>query len=323
MSKRDATRKECVACNIQKVPLYKCGGCRSVRYCSNDCQKFVWRTHKEECTRGAIQSYYKKNSTKEMFQMLVVMLSRTIHQQDSLKYGMIHGHLGDTYKTMGRFTDARHHYREQYNFSLVNDVKQQQGHAVGGRGDIFVHLGQHESAMVKYKEQLNLSHESGDQLMTSRVHSSMGIAEIRQGNFGLACNHAKRALKIAIDMNDGTGQQLAYFVLADVCTQQERLKDARNYCWQGRSVSVTPLTELMLGVILRYTCRTYMNAGETDAAVCAAEDYLQIVVESGNRIMEGETYKLLSILQAFKNDSGLSEWYNKKQLNILNELSNS
>ena len=39
----------CNFCFVPKSPLLKCGGCGSVFYCSQECQKEDWFIHKHEC----------------------------------------------------------------------------------------------------------------------------------------------------------------------------------------------------------------------------------------------------------------------------------
>lgn len=41
----------CAACNEIKdcTSLMKCGGCRVVQYCSEDCQRADWPVHKDQC----------------------------------------------------------------------------------------------------------------------------------------------------------------------------------------------------------------------------------------------------------------------------------
>ena len=57
--------KVCQTC--KQVPengkLLKCGGCKSVSYCSKECQKTDWSHHKSECTALLIQ--YESQKAKE------------------------------------------------------------------------------------------------------------------------------------------------------------------------------------------------------------------------------------------------------------------
>lgn len=39
----------CVTCQIQGQNLQRCSQCKSVTYCSTDCQKADWKKHKERC----------------------------------------------------------------------------------------------------------------------------------------------------------------------------------------------------------------------------------------------------------------------------------
>lgn len=40
----------CLGCD-NKDAQYKCSGCKSVRFCSKQCQKKCWKIHKNHCTR--------------------------------------------------------------------------------------------------------------------------------------------------------------------------------------------------------------------------------------------------------------------------------
>ena len=47
----------CATCNMSHESLKKCGGCKMVRYCSNQCQTDDWREHKKVCRRENLIVY--------------------------------------------------------------------------------------------------------------------------------------------------------------------------------------------------------------------------------------------------------------------------
>ena len=42
----------CEVCG-RETPVKKCAGCRGVQYCSADCQKADWKSHKGQCQNTA------------------------------------------------------------------------------------------------------------------------------------------------------------------------------------------------------------------------------------------------------------------------------
>lgn len=46
----DDLRKRCAACG-SRVHIQRCGACQVAGYCSKDCQKTDWGSHKRECKR--------------------------------------------------------------------------------------------------------------------------------------------------------------------------------------------------------------------------------------------------------------------------------
>jgi hypothetical protein len=46
-------RRHCARPGCSNDGLNQCGACKSVEYCSRDCQKLDWTAHKAACTRGA------------------------------------------------------------------------------------------------------------------------------------------------------------------------------------------------------------------------------------------------------------------------------
>jgi hypothetical protein len=50
LCKKKLTRRvQCDHCMISDVKLRKCQGCDTVSYCSTDCQRAAWPTHKRAC----------------------------------------------------------------------------------------------------------------------------------------------------------------------------------------------------------------------------------------------------------------------------------
>ena len=56
MTEALATAPRCAGCGVVAPHLRSCGACRSVAYCSTDCQRKHWRAgHKRECAALAAQ----------------------------------------------------------------------------------------------------------------------------------------------------------------------------------------------------------------------------------------------------------------------------
>jgi hypothetical protein len=43
----------CCGCNKGFTKTYKCGGCKTARYCGAECAKTAWKTHKKSCKKTA------------------------------------------------------------------------------------------------------------------------------------------------------------------------------------------------------------------------------------------------------------------------------
>jgi len=54
----------CWACESKEAPTKSCGRCGIATYCSKDCQKKDWPTHKITCTHEAICSYEDLKASK-------------------------------------------------------------------------------------------------------------------------------------------------------------------------------------------------------------------------------------------------------------------
>lgn len=65
-----AAKRTCAHCGKKEAMLgdYKaCGGCKSVTYCDQDCQKGHWRTHKVACKAAAAKKAEKKSTKTAQF----------------------------------------------------------------------------------------------------------------------------------------------------------------------------------------------------------------------------------------------------------------
>ncbi|OJD26670.1 hypothetical protein ACJ73_01953 [Blastomyces percursus] len=56
MTDADTDSKKCGTCAIADVNLKRCAKCHTKFYCSRDCQKRDWKTHKKICARNAPSS---------------------------------------------------------------------------------------------------------------------------------------------------------------------------------------------------------------------------------------------------------------------------
>jgi hypothetical protein len=66
----------CARCHINEADLGQalqvCGGCRSVKYCTRDCQKNDWQRHKQQCRAiqaGASEDAVPQNLTRTTMRM--------------------------------------------------------------------------------------------------------------------------------------------------------------------------------------------------------------------------------------------------------------
>ena len=75
----------CESCHVLCKPL-KCKGCISTVYCSKECQKSDWKTHKEHCQKESIMVSAKKKigdwttklSSKENHEFLCIILTNIL-----------------------------------------------------------------------------------------------------------------------------------------------------------------------------------------------------------------------------------------------------
>ena len=59
---------KCPAC--QAAALLLCSNCRTMRYCSKECQQEHWKTHKEECRKKAAQNTARQAEMLAHFALL-------------------------------------------------------------------------------------------------------------------------------------------------------------------------------------------------------------------------------------------------------------
>ena len=169
--------KDCHVCSRTAasvdVELKSCSLCRGVRYCSLDCQKVDWVSHKLTCNGWGKGTAKKKNkplnTAQKQLQDLTVAATRCGRARDWVGEGRVYCDLGQLYDSLGQHDKAVELYQKWLNIALEVGDRGGEGNAYGNLATVYNYLGQHDKAVEFYRKCLNIALEVGDRTEEGNV----------------------------------------------------------------------------------------------------------------------------------------------------------
>ena len=116
---RDTAVKECHSCKktekAEGVALSMCSRCRAVRYCSPQCIRADWATHKQVCIRReGKKAPLLANPVQEQCQLQTVIADRCRRAGDRCGEGQAYCILGIAYRSLGQVKKAIKYHNKRF-----------------------------------------------------------------------------------------------------------------------------------------------------------------------------------------------------------------
>ena len=174
--------------------------------------------------------------------------------------GSAYGILGDGYQGLGNFKQAIEYHKLCLNIAKELGNRDQEGMAYGSVGIAYRSLGNFKQAIKYHKLYLNIAKELGNRYGEGNAYCNLGITYKQMHNFQQAVEYLKQSLSIAkeIGYRDCEGQALVN--LGEAFLRLCDFEQSMEYTKQGLDI----LKDTGLW-------RTLVKNGETDEALCAAE----------------------------------------------------
>ena len=197
--------------------------------------------------------------------------------------GDAYGNLGNAYGGLGNFKQAIGYHKQH--LSIVKEVGDRagEGRAYCNLGSAYASLGNFKQATEYHKQDLSIAIEVGDRAGEGSAYCNLGNAYFGLGNFKQAIQYHKQHLSIAKEVGDRAGEGSAYYSLGlayesygSCCVALDYYRSSVKLFNSTRALLDSEDTwKISFRELTReaYTAlwRTLLKNGETDEALCAAE----------------------------------------------------
>lgn len=194
----------------------------------------IWEDHKnEEEIAGVLQNIGNVYSDQDDYTRALEYYFKALEIERRYKVSdhevsMTLSNIGTAYLSQAKFHDALKYFLESLNYLTAEDVESR-AVSLSNIGVTYAEMKEFQKALPYLTEALQLQEEIGDD--DAIVHTLNGLAHIhfQKNELKEAEKYAKRALDVAVRVDEKNRQAEAWLMLANIAEKQGDFKSAYNY----------------------------------------------------------------------------------------------
>jgi len=192
--------------------------------------------------------------------------------------------LGNDYYQQGDFEQAIEYYQQTLSLAKELGDKIGEGTAYGSIGNAYEGLGNFKQAIDYLMKHVSIAKELGDRAGLGRTYGNLGNAYSNLGDVENAIEYHRLDMAFAKDLGDKAGEGIACYSLGRDFEQKGSFNEAKGYyqssikLFDDRRALLESEDDWKIHFRHRYRdaytalWRTLLKNGETDKALCAAEE---------------------------------------------------
>jgi tetratricopeptide (TPR) repeat protein/cold shock CspA family protein len=172
---------------------------------------------------------------------------------DSRSLSIILNTLGGVYKDLRQLEASERCFRRCYDLAYKEKDVMGQAIVLNGLGQVLEKQGgeKFETALSAFRKSIELGERENNQTHLAKVHTSMGQAFFRKGQFKKAIFHLKQGFEIDAANRNRRGVSLIMLYLAKALIQQNRCGEAIQYA--QRAIEIAPSHQGLLNLYQQLT----------------------------------------------------------------------
>jgi len=275
----------CLACGKSDGPLKRCSKCRSVRFCSVECQRRAWKAHKPDCARLARESGHQAQSPTKVPvtdisppKAAACNLTNNIVVEDESR--------GAAFFHEGRYREALAAFQRMETTARAEGLKKEEGRALRLLGNAMDKMNAPSAEVEEvYKRSLRIAHQEDDMVLSFNVLLGMGSHATKTEDLDLAEHFYLQAQMLAQRVLSQEEESIAESNLA-MCLAMSDSRRAESFSHFRKAISLGGSNKHSRAILHSNFASALSADGKVAEAQKEYTDALAVAREIGNQRVE-------------------------------------
>jgi len=275
----------CLACGKSDGPLKRCSKCRSVRFCSVECQRRAWKAHKPDCARLARENGHQAQSPTKVPvtdisppKAAACNLTNNIVVEDESR--------GAAFFHEGRYREALAAFQRMETTARAEGLKKEEGRALRLLGNAMDKMNAPSAEVEEvYKRSLRIAHQEDDMVLSFNVLLGMGSHATKTEDLDLAEHFYLQAQMLAQRVLSQEEESIAESNLA-MCLAMSDSRRAESFSHFRKAISLGGSNKHSRAILHSNFASALSADGKVAEAQKEYTDALAVAREIGNQRVE-------------------------------------